>query len=423
MTNSTIASRRTCANLYVAPNLTQADALCPGLAVNSLRILSDHAESDRTVKAGCDLFRPGERNEAIYHLVDGWGALYNLLEDGRRQILQFALPGSALVFISASNATMTYGAQALTDTIVRVISFAKLKRFVQDYPETGLQLAKLIAQDRLLAYDHLSSIGRHSARERVAHLLLELFTRYRIRWPGHRIEEMYLPLTQEHIGDATGLTGVHVNRVLRDLRLDGIVGCLMSNKRAALYVRVSTDSQTVENQIRELRQVAGRRGWDVVEVYSDAGISGAKGRNGRPGLDSMLKDASRRKFDIVMAWSIDRLGRSLIDLLDTIQHLEACGVDLYLDQQAIDTTTPMGKLVFQVTGAFAEFERTMIRQRVKAGLKRAVAQGVKLGRPKIDSTTERKVRKQLAKGVGILRVAKSLGIGTGTVQRIANELR
>jgi len=83
----------------------------------------------------------------------------------------------------------------------------------------------------------------------------------------------------------------------------------------------------------------------------------------------MLKDASRRRFDIVMAWAIDRLGRSLIDLLDTIQHLEACGVDLYLDQQAIDTTTPMGKLVFQVTGAFAEFERTMIRQRIKAGLK------------------------------------------------------
>jgi DNA invertase Pin-like site-specific DNA recombinase len=197
----------------------------------------------------------------------------------------------------------------------------------------------------------------------------------------------------------------------------------MSNKRAALYVRVSTDAQTVENQIRELRQVAARRGWDVVEVYSDAGISGAKGRSGRPGLDTMLKDASRRKFDVVMAWAIDRLGRSLSDLLDTIQHLEACRVDLYLDQQAIDTTTPMGKLVFQLTGAFAEFERTMIRQRVKAGLKRAVAQGVKLGRPKLDSATERKVRMQLGKGVGILKVAKSLGIGTGTVQRIANELR
>jgi len=197
---------------------------------------------------------------------------------------------------------------------------------------------------------------------------------------------------------------------------------MSSTQRAALYVRVSTDAQTMENQMRELRQVAERRGWDVVEVYRDAGISGAKGRNGRPGLDSMLKDASRRKFDIVMAWAIDRLGRSLIDLLDTIQHLEACGVDLYLDQQAIDTTTPMGKLVFQLTGAFAEFERTMIRQRVKAGLKRAVAQGVKLGRPKIDSATERKVRAQLTKGLGILKVAKSLGIGTGTVQRIANEL-
>ena len=134
----------------------------------------------------------------------------------------------------------------------------------------------------------------------------------------------------------------------------------------------------------------------------------------------MLKDASRRKFDVVMAWAIDRVGRSLSDLLDTIQHLEACGVDLYLDQQAIDTTTPMGKL-FQLTGAFAEFERTMIRQRIKAGLKRAVAQGVKLGRPKIDSATERKVRKQLAKGVGILKVARSLGIGTGTVQRISGE--
>src|SRR6188472_773149 len=146
-----------------------------------------------------------------------------------------------------------------------------------------------------------------------------------------------------------------------------------------------------ENCVQTLRQVAERRGWHVVEVYRDAGISGAKGRDQRPGLDSMLKDATRRKFDIVMAWSIDRLGRSLIDLLDTIQHLEACGVDLYLDQQAIDTTTPMGKLVFQITGAFAEFERSMIRQRIKAGLKRAIAQGVKLGRPKIDSVTERKV--------------------------------
>ena len=153
-------------------------------------------------------------------------------------------------------------------------------------------------------------------------------------------------------------------------------------KRAAIYVRVSTDKQTVENQVTALRQIAERRGWDVVEQYSDAGISGAKGRDERPGLDQMLKDASRRKFDVIMAWSIDRVGRSLIDLLGTIQTLEACGVDLYLDQQSIDTTTPAGKLMFQVCGAFAEFERSMIRQRIHAGLKRAVAQGTQLGRPR-----------------------------------------
>src|SRR5262245_24515087 len=190
------------------------------------------------------------------------------------------------------------------------------------------------------------------------------------------------------------------------------------SKRAAIYVRVSTDHQTVENQTRELRQVAERRGWEVVHVYSDAGISGAKGRDSRPGLDQMLNDAKRRKFDVVMAWAIDRLGRSLIGLLGTIQELEAYGVDLYLDQQAIDTTSPMGKLVFQVTGAFSEFERAMIKQRVHAGLKRAVAQGKRLGRPKLDMATERKVEKLLEEGKGILKVAKMLGIGTSTVQRI-----
>jgi DNA invertase Pin-like site-specific DNA recombinase len=140
--------------------------------------------------------------------------------------------------------------------------------------------------------------------------------------------------------------------------------------RAAIYVRVSTDKQTIENQLRELRQIAERRGWEVVHEYHDAGISGAKSREARPGLDEMLKDAQRRRFDVVMAWAIDRLGRSLIDLLATIQTLEACGVDLYLDQQSIDTTTPAGRLMFQITGAFAEFERSMIRQRVRAGLKR-----------------------------------------------------
>src|SRR5262249_6536385 len=162
-------------------------------------------------------------------------------------------------------------------------------------------------------------------------------------------------------------------------------------KRAAIYVRVSTDRQTVENQLRELRQIAERRGWEVVKKYDDAGISGSKGGNDRPGLDEMLKDAQRRRFDVVMAWAIDRLGRSLIDLLGTIQQLESCGVDLYLDQQAIDTTTPTGRLMFQITGAFAEFERSMTRQRIRAGLRRAVEAGKQLGRPKVDPALEKRI--------------------------------
>jgi DNA invertase Pin-like site-specific DNA recombinase len=194
-------------------------------------------------------------------------------------------------------------------------------------------------------------------------------------------------------------------------------------KRAAIYVRVSTDKQTVENQVQALRQIAERRGWEVVEQYSDAGISGSKGRDGRPGLDAMLKDAQRRKFDVVMAWSIDRLGRSLIDLLGTIQALEACSVDLYLDQQAIDTTTPAGRLMFQVTGAFAEFERSMIRQRVNAGLKRAVEAGKTLGRPRISKKVEKRITEQLRAGKGVIKVAKEVGVGVGTVQRIAVALR
>ena len=193
-------------------------------------------------------------------------------------------------------------------------------------------------------------------------------------------------------------------------------------KRAAVYVRVSTDKQTIENQLRELRQIAECRGWEVIHEYQDAGVSAAKGREARPGLDEMLKDAQRRRFDIVMAWAIDRLGRSLIDLLGTIQALEACGVDLYLDQQSIDTTTPAGRLMFQITGAFAEFERSMIRQRVRAGLKRAVESGKQLGRPKIDPATEKRIQAQLRAKKGMLAIARDLKVGTGTVQRVKREM-
>jgi DNA invertase Pin-like site-specific DNA recombinase len=189
-------------------------------------------------------------------------------------------------------------------------------------------------------------------------------------------------------------------------------------KRAALYLRVSTDGQTTDNQRLALEAVAAQRGWDVVKVYEDAGISGAKGRDKRPGLDTMLKDATRARFDVVMGWALDRIGRSLVDLLDTLRTLEGASVDLFLHQQAIDTTTPAGRMFFHVTGAFTEFERGMIRSRVNAGLDRARAKGVKLGRPKVASGTEDAIRARLATGEGMLKVAKGLGVGVSTVQRV-----
>ena len=192
-------------------------------------------------------------------------------------------------------------------------------------------------------------------------------------------------------------------------------------KRAALYLRVSTAEQDTENQRLALEQVASHRGWEIVVVYSDSGISGTKSRAARPGLNRMLEDASRRRFDVVMAWSIDRLGRSLVDLLGTIQHLEVTGVDVYLDQQAIDTTTPSGKLLFQITGAFSEFEHAMIRERVLAGLERARRQGKRLGRPKVPPEIEGAVRVARADGKGIRKIARELGVGNGTVERILRE--
>lgn len=200
-------------------------------------------------------------------------------------------------------------------------------------------------------------------------------------------------------------------------------GTMSHTRRAAIYVRVSTDRQTVENQVSALTKVAEARGWQIVGTFSDKGISGAKTREERPGLDDMLKRAQRREFDVVMAWAIDRIGRSLIDLLNTIETLKAVGVDLYLDQQAIDTTTPTGKLMLQMTGAFAEFERNMIQARIHAGLKRAVAAGKTLGRPLNDPDAIEKAKRALRKGIGINRTAKLVGLSNGTVQRIAQELR
>jgi len=198
---------------------------------------------------------------------------------------------------------------------------------------------------------------------------------------------------------------------------------MAKSKRAALYLRVSTDRQTVENQEKALEAIAGHRGWEIVATYSDKGISGAKGRKDRPGFDQMLADAGRGKFDIVMAFALDRVGRSLSDLLHTIKHLEECRVDLFIDKQMLDTTTAQGKLLFAVTGAFAEFERDMIVQRVNAGLDRARANGVALGRPKIDERLEASIRRAIAKGdKGKHKIAAEFGVGSGTVARIKAEM-
>jgi DNA invertase Pin-like site-specific DNA recombinase len=140
--------------------------------------------------------------------------------------------------------------------------------------------------------------------------------------------------------------------------------------RAAIYLRVSTTEQTTDNQERELRVAAERMGHTVVEVYADNGISGSKGRDKRPAFDRLHRDAARRRFDVIMAWSVDRLGRSLQDLVGFLSELHALKIDLYLHQQGLDTATPAGKAMFQMLGVFAEFERTMIQERVKAGMAR-----------------------------------------------------
>ena len=182
-------------------------------------------------------------------------------------------------------------------------------------------------------------------------------------------------------------------------------------KRAALYLRVSTIDQTTANQERELRQVAERAGWEVDKVYKDHGISGSKGRDKRPAFDALHKAAARREIDIVMAWSVDRLGRSLQDLVAFLSEIHAAGVDLFLHQQGLDTTTPAGK-------AFAEFERSMIQERVRAGLRRAKDDGKKLGRPRIAPQLEERIVAALKAGETIRGVADKFDVNPSTVQRI-----
>ena len=164
-----------------------------------------------------------------------------------------------------------------------------------------------------------------------------------------------------------------------------------------------------------------------LEVYRDHGVSGAKGRDKRPAFDALCRDAAKRQFDVVMAWSVDRLGRSLQDLVGFLSELHALGIDLFLHQQGLDTTTPAGKAMFQMMGVFAEFERSIIQERVRAGLARAKSEGKRLGRPPIAPALEKRIREALGKPgrPGVRKIAEQFGVDPGTVQRISRpfELR
>ncbi len=189
----------------------------------------------------------------------------------------------------------------------------------------------------------------------------------------------------------------------------------MKSERVALYLRVSTTGQTVENQRRDLEAVAERRGWKSVTVYEDAGVSGAKGEDQRPGLRSLMADAGRRRFDRVAVWSVDRLGRSTAQVAVALLELEAAGVRFYADKEGIDSGTPHGRAMLQMAAVFGELEREMIRERVIAGLSRAKAQGRKLGRPAAGREAEaRKLRKR---GLSMRAIAAELGVSVGLVHR------
>ena len=185
--------------------------------------------------------------------------------------------------------------------------------------------------------------------------------------------------------------------------------------RTALYLRVSTAHQTADNQLHELERVAAARGWNIVRTFRDDGISGSKGRDERPALDALLKSAARREFDLIAVWSIDRLGRSLQQLITTVNDLHAQGVQIYFHQQAIDTTTPSGKLMFGVFSSFAEFERDLIRERIKIGIERARKEGRPLGRPSsVTDSTRAAIVELYKKGMSPKKISQTLRCGVGT---------
>jgi DNA invertase Pin-like site-specific DNA recombinase len=188
-------------------------------------------------------------------------------------------------------------------------------------------------------------------------------------------------------------------------------------KRVGLYLRVSQADQTSDNQLLDLKRVADQRGWDIVETYVDHAVSGKQER--RPALDRLRQDAMHGKLDVVAAWSIDRLGRSLQHVVNLLHALDQQRVAIYLHQQQVDSTTTAGKAMLGMCAVFAEFEWNTTSDRIKAGVARAKAQGKQLGRPtSVTDATKQRIRDMAGKGTGKLKIAKTLGVGVSTVQRV-----
>ena len=193
--------------------------------------------------------------------------------------------------------------------------------------------------------------------------------------------------------------------------------------RAVIYSRVSTNEQTVENQLRVLREVAEKRGLEVVREISDEGISGAKGRDERQGFDELIKGSVKNEWDIILVWDVSRLGRSLKHLVSFLEDIQSAHCDMYIHQSGIDTSTASGKMMFGMLSVFSEFERSMIRERVIAGQQRAVANGVKLGRKtNVNDGIITAVYQLRKNNVPIKRIAKDLQIGVGTVYKILDKV-
>ena len=193
--------------------------------------------------------------------------------------------------------------------------------------------------------------------------------------------------------------------------------------RYVIYTRVSTDNQTTDNQLMELKREAELKGLTIIDTFTDEGISGAKGRDKRTGFDNLIKGAVKKEFDTILVWSVDRLGRSLQDLVSFLNEIHSVGCDLYIHQSGIDTSTPSGKMMFQMCGVFAEFERGMIRERVISGQNRAKSQGKHIGRPtNLNEGLTHSIKYMKEQGVGIRKIAKELKVGVGTVYKVLDEV-